>query len=282
MRLTIILSMILCSSAFASSHWNEDQVVDYVHHSELQRRLSWSLLSQIKFAGHERVLDVGCGDGRNTACIAQAIRNGCIIGIDPSKAMIAWAKKQYHPFEFPNLYFMDGDATHLPDGPFDMITSFFSLHVVQDKQAAIQGFFDQLAEGGRVVAVIPPVPTNSEWAVAVRDTMESPQWSDYFKNFQSTFRFENLNAYVEYFKNANFSVLHAKDVPSVDPFVNKEEAINWFKGTWPHIHCLPKELRTPFISEMIDRYIENRPTALSPDGVLYFHWGRYEIIAQRA
>jgi|GEM_PF-5791685 len=116
-----ILSAIFGTSLFAGSHWDEEQVVDYVHHSELQRRSSWHLLSQIKFDGNENVLDVGCGDGRNTAWIAWLVRQGNVIGIDPSVSMIAWAKKQYHPFEFPNLTFADGDANHLPEGIFDTL-----------------------------------------------------------------------------------------------------------------------------------------------------------------
>lgn len=277
-----ILFTVFCSSLFAGSHWDEEQVVDYVHHSELQRRSSWHILSQIKFNGDEKVLDVGCGDGRNSAWIAWLVRKGSVIGIDPSNAMIDWAKKQYHPVEFPNLSFKDGDANHLPEDTFDVITSFFSLHIVKERQAAIQGFYDQLAENGYVVAVIPPAANNAEFAEAVFETMQDPRWQPYFKEFKSTFRFENLETYVNYFKNAGFSILHEQDVSSVDPFVNREEAIHWFKGTWPHIHYLPQELRTVFIGDLVDRYIQKRPSAYSQDGVLYFYWGHYEIIAQKA
>lgn len=267
--------------SFAGSHWNEEQVVDYVHYSEFQRRSSWHLLSQVTFNGDENVLDVGCGDGRNTAWIAWLVRKGNIIGIDPSDAMISWAKKQYHPFEFPNVLFVQGDANHLPKGQFDIITSFFSLHIVKERQLAIQGFYDQLSDRGYVIAVIPPVTNNSEFEEAIHETMNDSRWQSYFKSFQSTFRFEDLQEYIKYFENAGFSIVHAKNVPSVDPFVNREEAINWFRGTWPHIHYLPKELHKAFLNDMIDCYIRKRPTACSNDGVIYFYWGHYEIIAQK-
>jgi trans-aconitate 2-methyltransferase len=273
--------LLLFSSLCAGSHWDEEQVIQYVHHSELQRRSSWHLLSQIHFTGNENILDVGCGDGRNTACLAWLVRNGTVIGIDPSAAMIAWAKKQYHPFEFPNLSFMEGDAHRLPSELFDVITSFFSLHIVKDKQSAIQGFFDGLSSGGTVIAVIPPFSNNQEWADAVKETMHSVRWQQYFKDFQSSFRFENLQAYIAYFEAAGFSITHAKDIPSIDPFVNRDEAINWFQGTWPHVHYIPKELRTEFIADMIDRYIQKRPSACSDEGVISFYWGHYEIIAQK-
>jgi len=271
----------LFSSLHARSHWDEEQVVDYVHYSELQRRSSWHLLSQVSFRGDENVLDVGCGDGRNTAWIARLVRQGNVTGIDPSKDMISWAQKQYHPFDFPNISFIQGDANHLPTGQFDVITSLFSLHIVKDRQSAMQGFFDHLTEGGYVFAVTPPAPNNAEFAEAVHETMHDSRWLDYFKHFQSPFRFEELHAYIKYFENAGFSVLHAKDVAAVDPFVNRDEAINWFRGTWPHIHYLPGELQREFIGEMIDRYIEKRSSACSQEGVIYFYWGHYEFIAQK-
>jgi ubiquinone/menaquinone biosynthesis C-methylase UbiE len=280
-KLFSILITVFYASLFADSHWNEEQVVNYVHHSELQRRSSWHLLSQVKFDGNEKVLDIGCGDGRNTAWLARIVRDGEVIGIDPSDAMISWAKKQYHPFDFPNVTFLDGDANRLPTNIFDVITCFFCLHILKDKQHAIQGFFDKLSDKGYVLAVIPPRVNNQEFLDAVSETMQDLRWKSYFIDFKSTFHFEDLNAYVSYFEKAGFSILHAKDVPAVDPFVCCDEAINWFIGTWPHVHYLPNDLRKEFFGEMIDRYIQKRPSALSENGVIYFYWGHYEIIAQK-
>ncbi len=278
----ITFSLILSSfSLLSGSHWNENQISDYVHYSELQRRSTWHLLSQIKFNGDESILDVGCGDGRNTAWMAYLVRKGNVIGIDPSDAMLNWAKKQYHVFEFPNLTFVEGDANRLPKQTFDVITSFFSLHVVQEKQSAIQGFYDQLKDDGFVIAVIPPPPKNVEYTDALLETMQDVRWKPYFKNFHSTFLREDLESYIRYFENAGFHILHAKEVPSVDPFVNREEAVNWFMGTFPHVHYLPKQLGKVFFDDAIDRYIQKRPSAYSQDGVLYFYWGHYEIIAQK-
>lgn len=117
----LILLVVFSGSLYGGSQWNEEQVVDYLYHSDYQRRASWHLLSQVRFKGDEKVLDVGCGDGRNTAWLARLVRKGHVIGIDPSDAMITWAKKQYHPFEFPNISFIDGDANRLPKGLFDII-----------------------------------------------------------------------------------------------------------------------------------------------------------------
>jgi trans-aconitate 2-methyltransferase len=278
----ILIAVAFVFHCYAGEHWDEEQVTAYVHHSELQRCASWHLLSRVQFQGNERVLDVGCGDGRNSAWLSWQLRQGSVIGIDPSKAMLSWAKKQYHPLDFPNLSFMDGDAYLLPKGLFDVITCFYSLHMVQDKQSAIQGFFHQLKPGGRVIVTLPASNTNQEWSEAIGETMGDIKWKSYFKDFKTPFRFEKLEAFIRYFEEAGFSIVHAKYVPSIDPFINRKEAILWFLGTFPHIHYLPKELQGEFFGDMIDRYIEKRPSAYSEDGVIYFYWGHDEIIAEKA
>jgi len=67
---------------------------------------------------HERVLDIGCGNGALTYDIAQATE-GEVVGIDISAGNIAQAQAAYSR---PNLCFLVGDATRdVPDGPFDTL-----------------------------------------------------------------------------------------------------------------------------------------------------------------
>ena len=122
---------------------------------EYQFRSSWHLLSTINWKKSEHLLDVGCGDGRTTASSRKCFRKGKVTGIDPSQAMLSWATKQYCNADYPNLMFAPGDANHIQESSFDIITSLFSLHMVVDKLAAIQTFYQRLNVNGRVLATIP-------------------------------------------------------------------------------------------------------------------------------
>ncbi|MDR2870610.1 MAG: class I SAM-dependent methyltransferase, partial [Deferribacteraceae bacterium] len=51
------------------------------------------LISELNLQGNEAVLDLGCGDGRVTAQLAELLPNGRVIGIDASKGMIESAKR---------------------------------------------------------------------------------------------------------------------------------------------------------------------------------------------
>ncbi|PJD96722.1 MAG: hypothetical protein CK425_05105 [Parachlamydia sp.] len=76
------------------SYWDTHLVRPYVHNSELQRRWAWALLASHmrELKGNEHILDVGCGDGKITADLSKFVPSGSVIGIDPSLAMLAWAK----------------------------------------------------------------------------------------------------------------------------------------------------------------------------------------------
>ena len=64
----------------------------YEKASAHQKEWGAKLISELSLKGNERVLDLGCGDGVNTALIAEALPNGEVVGIDASKGMIDTAK----------------------------------------------------------------------------------------------------------------------------------------------------------------------------------------------
>lgn len=57
-----------------------------------QKEWGARLISELALTCNERVLDLGCGDGMNTALIAEVLPNGEVVGIDASKGMIDTAK----------------------------------------------------------------------------------------------------------------------------------------------------------------------------------------------
>lgn len=283
----LIAASLFLTPLLADSHWDEAQVEKYVHYSELQRRSSWQLLSKVSFRKDETVLDIGCGDGRNTALMANLVCQGKVIGIDPCNAMIAWAQRQYHPLEFPNLQFASGDFESSPLdeqllGNCDKVTSFFSLHLVEDRVKALEKIASYLKSDGLFVCVVPPNSTNPDYLGALKSTMSSPKWNKYFETFTSSFHFGTFEDYQIAFANAGLTLVHSAHQRSIDPFVTKREFVRWFKSTMPQIHCLPKERREEFILDILEDYVKRRPSAVTQDGAICFYWGRLEFIATKA
>lgn len=69
-----------------SREWNSS-----VYHRLSQPQVSWGkrVLSRLHVRGDERVLDAGCGTGRLTAELIEALPRGQVVGVDLSMNMLS-------------------------------------------------------------------------------------------------------------------------------------------------------------------------------------------------
>jgi ubiquinone/menaquinone biosynthesis C-methylase UbiE len=136
------------------TEWNADE---YACQSTLQQTLADEQLARLTLAGTERVLDVGCGDGKITAEIAAQVPRGSVVGVDPSHQMIDFAANHFAPSAWPNLRFVVADARELPfRSEFDLVVSFNALHWVTEQEAALRSIHQALKPGGRAILQFVP------------------------------------------------------------------------------------------------------------------------------
>jgi len=113
----------------------EGNAPSYARIAQLQEVMAAEALALLKLNRAERVLEVGCGNGKVTAQIATRVPRGAVVGIDPSSEMIAFASKQFASTTYPNLRFQTGDARNLPfRDEFDLVASFNALHWIPDQE----------------------------------------------------------------------------------------------------------------------------------------------------
>src|SRR3990167_5170381 len=82
----------------------------YHGNSSLQWRIATEIIDSIPLRESERILDVGCGDGKITALLAGKIDKGSVLGIDISQSMIDFASSHYPQTNYPNLAFQQQDV----------------------------------------------------------------------------------------------------------------------------------------------------------------------------
>ena len=122
--------------------WNPEA---YERSSSEHKRWAEEAISKIRIKGNERVLDIGCGDGKITAHIASLVPQGSVVGIDNSVEMISFAQSKFPKSKWSNLSFEYGDATDLQyKDEFDLVVSFACLHWIWDHKPVLEGIKESL------------------------------------------------------------------------------------------------------------------------------------------
>ena len=167
--------------------WN---AVDYAKSSAAQQQWARELIRKLKLKGDESLLDIGCGDGKVTAEIAEAVPNGSVVGIDNSDDMIVLAKSQYPEDAFSNLRFRLEDACSLSFlNEFDVVFSNATLHWIPDQKAVLRGIFKSLKRNGNVLLQMGG-RGNAAGVLGVFDEMmKTEEWNTYFSGFDFSYGF---------------------------------------------------------------------------------------------
>ena len=116
----------------------------YEKASAHQKEWGSAIIAKLCLTGHERVLDIGCGDGLLTSQIADLLPHGEVVGIDASQGMIDVAREK----ERTNLSFRLQDIDSLDSvEEYDLIFSNAALHWVKDHNRMLRSVRRALRDG---------------------------------------------------------------------------------------------------------------------------------------
>jgi trans-aconitate 2-methyltransferase len=167
------------------TEWN---AAEYARVSELQKVMAEEALALLDLKGTERVLDVGCGNGRFTAEIAARVPFGSVLGIDPSAAMIAFAVSHFGPALRSNLRFEAADARRLNfRDEFDLVVSFNALHWVPEQGEALGSIRSALKPDGVAQLRLVPAGERKSLENVIEETRLSSRWARYFRTFHDPY-----------------------------------------------------------------------------------------------
>src|ERR1700751_2908222 len=163
------------------TEWNAEL---YSQRSSLQQTMAAEVLQALDVTSSDRVLDVGCGDGRITSEIARVVPNGCVVGVDASSNMIELASRR----TAPNLHFEVADARSLPfNHEFDLVGSFNALHWIREQDLALASIHKSLKAGGAAHLRLVPMGGRKSIETVLEETRNSATWSKYFGGFRDPY-----------------------------------------------------------------------------------------------
>ena len=113
-----------------------------------QDHLFKQLQNRLSAHSPSRILDLGCGTGKNAAILAQKFPNAILHGLDQSSNMIKEAKKN-HPLQ--NIRWHCDDFIHFPHQTYDLIISNASLHWSKNTKALLKKCSQHLQKNGQML-----------------------------------------------------------------------------------------------------------------------------------
>jgi trans-aconitate 2-methyltransferase len=241
----------------------------YSSSSSAQKNWGLELLAKMHFKGNERILDVGCGDGKLSAEIAGNLPEGSVLGIDLSEEMITFARSHYLSEKFQNLFFMQADANKLNfDSEFDVVFSNAVLHWLKAPEAALKGFWKSLKPDGVLLAQFGGKGNAAEVFKIIDMMIDNKKWSSYFRDFVFPYGFYGPEEYGKWLNNVGFSVKRLELISKDMALEGKKGLIGWIASTWhPYTQQVPEELKEEFINELATLFADNNP----PDDKGYIH-----------
>lgn len=260
------------------AEWN---AAGYARISSLQKAMAEQVLALLQLDGSERILDVGCGEGKITAEIAERVGHGQVIGIDPSHDMIRFASDHFPPERFPNLRFEVGDARSLPFvDQFDLVVSFNALHWIPDQESALHSIHSTLRPPGKAQLRLVPAGPRKSLETVVEETRRSLPWNQYFGDFRDPYLRLTARDYAVLAQSCGFRLL---DVSTRDVSWDFESRAAF--AAFSAVGCvawtsrLPAVLRNDFIEEVLNRYPKEAGNDPGEENVFRFYQMDISLLA---
>jgi trans-aconitate methyltransferase len=203
-----------------SREWNSS-----IYHRLSGPQVSWGkkVLSRLSLRGDEVVLDAGCGTGRLTADLLQALPHGRVVEIDLSQNMLRSAREHLSAQPNAEVGLVACDLLHLPfENVFDGIVSTAAFHWVLDHDRLFLSLRRALKPGGWLMAQCgggPNVKRLRDRADALAATSEFTQ---FFSEFREPWLFQDTDGAAATLRRAGFVDVETSVEPA--PTVMKDAA----------------------------------------------------------
>jgi trans-aconitate 2-methyltransferase len=235
------------------TEWNAGE---YGRIASLQAAMAAEVLALLDLKGTERVLDLGCGNGKVTTEIARRVRRGSVVGVDSSAEMIAFARNRFPSGVWPNLQFQRGNIRHLAfHEEFDLVVSFNALHWIPEQNEALVSIRSAMKPDA--VAQLRLVPKGARRSLenVIEETRLSPRWVRYFAGFHDPYLHLTPEEYAALAEQDGLRVLRVQTADKAWDFKSREAFLAFASVTFIEwTKRIPEAECSAFCIDVLDRY----------------------------
>jgi len=228
----------------------------YERSSAHQQGWGERLIDELSLAGRERILDLGCGDGRLTARLAERVPQGHVLGIDASQNMI---DRACHNHNRANLEFRLMDIRHLDfEDEFDLIFSNATLHWIKDHGRLLAGVHRALRAGGLLRFNFAGQGNCIHFFEVVRRTMTEDPFATAFQGFEWPWFMPSVSEYERLIGGFDFAELRVWQENADTAFATADALAGWIDqpSLVPFLAHLEGPDRQRFRDIVLDRMVE--------------------------
>ena len=226
---------------------------DYRKHSRTQELQGAKLLEVVEIKPGDKILDVGCGDGRFTLEILNRRSDVSIIGIDISTEMIESAlefaaERGISEASFVVMDFIDMDM----EREFDLVISNSSMHWITPPERAYGVIYRALKAGGRLAVHQGGYSTYKGMHECVMTLIHDMELESFFKQWKYPAYYPRREELQELLVHIGFSDVEVISIESEGE--EYEELAKDFAraGLLPYLAQIPDKIR----KQVQDRFIE--------------------------
>jgi trans-aconitate 2-methyltransferase len=242
-----------------SREWNSS-----AYHRLSGPQVGWGkkVLSRLQLRGDEVVLDAGCGTGRLTADLLEALPQGRVVGIDLSENMLRSASEHLAGFG-SRASLIACDFLCLPfESAFDGIVSTAAFHWVLDHDRLFANLHRALVTGGWLEAQCgggPNIVRLRERADALAASLE---YSAYFADFCEPWLFQDAESAAESLRAAGFVEVETSVEPALTVLDNAGHYSEFVRNIIlrRHLENIPTEAeRAGFMARLTEQAAQDDP-----------------------
>jgi trans-aconitate 2-methyltransferase len=247
----------------------EWEAAAYDRLADPQEEWAREVVARLGLQGDEYVLDAGCGGGRITRQLLEALPEGRVLGVDGSEAMIEQARSAIG--DDPRVELRLADLLELEvSEPVDVIFSNATFHWILDHERLFSRLFAALGPGGRIEAQCGGEGNVAEFVRAIEAIIGDERFAPYFRGMSSAWNFASVGDTEARLARAGFAAnrvwLERKQFSPAEPREFMRAA-----GLAKHLGSLPDDLQDPFVDAVLGSML--RP--------LTFEYVRLNISATR-
>jgi trans-aconitate 2-methyltransferase len=251
--------MTLMQNQSSSREWNSD-----AYHRLSGPQVSWGkkVLSRLRLRGDEAVLDAGCGTGRLTAELLDALPHGQVVGIDLSQNMLRSAREHLARFRRrANLVLCD--LLRLPfEASFDGIVSTAAFHWVLDHDQLFANLRGALVPGGWLEAQCGGGPNILCLRQRADELAATAKFASFFAGFRDPWLFQDAETAGQALLRAGFAEVETS-IEAAPTILDSAGQYNEFVRNIilrRHLESIPSgQLRAEFMAELTDRASNDDP-----------------------